>query len=757
MRQILAIVCMCFLGAACSSQYSGKQPPKVINGQIDLTSWDFEKDGPVMLNGDWLFAWEKFVEPASWKKLQQEMVHQLPLPGRWNTIDNPTKADENLAKKGYASYALKIKGLNERNFDLGIGLWVAGHVFILDNDGIILDREIEGKPATNPSEEVPIAWSDLTFTYTSKSFSKDKAATPASIVLLIHHSNFHLHAGGINYITLGQQLNLVQEAKSFQNQKVMLIGIFLIIGSIHFILFIQRPEDKSILFFSILCLFFALRMFVSGIAQDEGIGASASGHELLWKIDFTCFVALPLSCVLYLNYLLPTYWFSLLSRILILPAVCFQFYTLLLSSLTLLKNLNYYLSFILISLAASTIHIILRIIRKQPGSVWVLVSFIILLGGFLNDLLHSKEYINTGFVASFCMGGFIIMQTLIISRRSVEAYRQSELLAHKLNRELEEKKELQQSNEELAKKQKKYGKLIEELSEIYAKTGEQLDAAKAEQVQIAKELKEASNQLVQAEKLSGLGAMVSGIAHDINNPLNFIETARFQEQEKLDQLKEHLLGLVPEGKEGEEFKEDLLAPFEKLGKLNDQIKTGVNRVTEISKSMRNASRADTEKTNDVNLVEIIEESLIITGNKVKQFQLVNNIPDGIALATCNRSQIGQVVMNFLSNAADALVEYKEQHKDHKGTIQVDLSISNQNQPKTVQLSVSDNGTGVPQENRDKVLNAFFTTKEAGIGTGLGLAICGKIAQGHDGTIHIEDGLENGQGGYGAKFTLEFVG
>ena len=174
-------------------------------------------------------------------------------------------------------------------------------------------------------------------------------------------------------------------------------------------------------------------MFVSGIAQDEGIGASASGHELLWKIDFTCFVALPLSCVLYLNYLLPTYWFSLLSRVLILPAVCLQFYTLFLSSLTLLKNLNYYLSFILISLVAQTVHIILRIIRKQPGSVWVLVSFIILFGGFLNDLLHSKEYIKTGYVASFCMSGFIIMQALIISRRSVEVYRQSELLAHKLN------------------------------------------------------------------------------------------------------------------------------------------------------------------------------------------------------------------------------------------------------------------------------------------------------------------------------------
>ncbi|NBR40564.1 MAG: hypothetical protein EBT93_14315, partial [Alphaproteobacteria bacterium] len=270
-----------------------------------------------------------------------------------------------------------------------------------------------------------------------------------------------------------------------------------------------------------------------------------------------------------------------------------------------------------------------------------------------------------------------------------------------------------------------------------------------------------SRQLIQAEKLSGLGAMVSGIAHDINNPLNFIETARFQEQEKLDQLKEHLLGLVPEGEEGEEFKADLLARFDKLSKLNEQIKTGVTRVTEISKSMRNASRSDIKQIPDVNLIEVIQESLVITGNKVNQFQLNNNIPDGIALATCNRSQIGQVVMNFLSNAADALVEYKQQHNGHKGIIQVDLAISShnndQNEPKTVKISVSDNGGGVPEENREKVLEAFFTTKAAGVGTGLGLAICGKIAQAHNGSIAIEDGLENGQGGHGARFTLEFAG
>ena len=404
-------------------------------------------------------------------------------------------------------------------------------------------------------------------------------------------------------------------------------------------------------------------------------------------------------------------------------------------------------------------------VAKLKSKVDHLIVKVLKFGDFLHiPLVSEKETIGIVFACNYQDKMNLTrneVKLLNSACQSLSGLFRAYSLNESLTKKVEHNKKLSKSNEELAEQKLKYSKMIGELSFEFAQAGEQLDAAKEEQAQIAKELQEASRQLIQAEKLSGLGAMVSGIAHDINNPLNFIETARFQEQEKLDQLKEHLLGLVPEGEEGEEFKADLLARFEKLGKLNDQIKTGVTRVTEISKSMRNASRADTEKTNDVNLVEVIEESLIITGNKVKQFKLINNIPDGIALATCNRSQIGQVVMNFLSNAADALVEYKEQNREHKGTIQVDLAISNhsdgQNQLKTVQISVSDNGAGVPQENRDKVLNAFFTTKAAGVGTGLGLAICGKIAQAHDGTIHIEDGLPNDQGGHGARFTLEFVG
>jgi signal transduction histidine kinase len=332
-----------------------------------------------------------------------------------------------------------------------------------------------------------------------------------------------------------------------------------------------------------------------------------------------------------------------------------------------------------------------------------------------------------------------------LSQHVVESFAEIKILDAKLDKSKES--------------EEKYGKLIKDLSVEYGQIADKLDLAKSEQETVSKELAEASRQLIQAEKLSGLGAMVSGIAHDINNPLNFIETARFQVQEKLDQLKEHLLELVPEGEEGKEFKTDLLTRFEKLSRLNEQVKTGVIRVTEISKSMRNASRSDAKKTSDVNLVEVIQESLVITGNKVNQFQLNKNIYDGITFATCNRSQIGQVVMNFLSNAADALVEYKQQHNGHKGIIQVDLAISSQNkdqnEPKTVLISVSDNGAGVPKEHQDKVLEAFFTTKTAGVGTGLGLAICGKIAQAHEGVIAIEDGLKNGQGGHGAKFTLEF--
>ncbi len=282
-----------------------------------------------------------------------------------------------------------------------------------------------------------------------------------------------------------------------------------------------------------------------------------------------------------------------------------------------------------------------------------------------------------------------------------------------------------------------------------------------ERNRIISELNDATQHLIQAEKLSSLGAMVAGIAHEIANPIQFIDLARWEEVEKIDELEMYLFSLIPDREDTKPFRESLKKRFQELRSIQDRIKLGISKVTEIHKSMRNISRTDSIELQEVDLRDVCDEASVILGSKIKSFTLekiyfgehlkLNEKPElaDTPKILCKRSQIGQVLMNLISNAADALEEQRSKSNEYEGKIQIHL----ENSKHGIRISVSDNGSGIPEQLRSKVMDAFFTTKPAGKGTGLGLAICGKIIQQHKGKIHIEDGLIS-TNGHGAKFVVE---
>ncbi len=110
-------------------------------------------------------------------------------------------------------------------------------------------------------------------------------------------------------------------------------------------------------------------------------------------------------------------------------------------------------------------------------------------------------------------------------------------------------------------------------------------------------------------------------------------------------------------------KNEFQTRFEKFQKFNDDINLGINRITEISKSMRNATRTDKEFSKDVSFIEVCEEAIIITSSKLKNMELIREFSLDFPYLTCNRSQMSQVIMNFLSNSADAIEEYKSKHPE----------------------------------------------------------------------------------------------
>jgi len=269
----------------------------------------------------------------------------------------------------------------------------------------------------------------------------------------------------------------------------------------------------------------------------------------------------------------------------------------------------------------------------------------------------------------------------------------------------------------------------------------QLEHVHQEHQKIFKELEEATQHLIQAEKLSTLGAMVAGVAHEINNPVNYSQGASHSIAQELNDFDILLKDLVGDDPEAAEIKAEFAQRFEKMHSLLQNIKLGLGKITEMNHALRNYSRRDTQPSANTRLEQVIDESLVILTSKIKRHTIKKQFQD-VPAVTCYPTHLGQVITNLIANASDALNEKIEELRNTGQSFQGEIQVSLEENPfqgrPGVSIRVEDNGTGVPPEIRDKIMEAFYTTKPSGIGTGLGLAICGKIMKEHEGTLVVKD-------------------
>jgi signal transduction histidine kinase len=258
------------------------------------------------------------------------------------------------------------------------------------------------------------------------------------------------------------------------------------------------------------------------------------------------------------------------------------------------------------------------------------------------------------------------------------------------------------------------------------------------EVTLAK-LTQAQAQLVQSEKMASLGILTSGIAHEINNPVNFINSGIHGLQKintnilKVLQKYREKYGDLPSNKEIEELETALQLPFllESSPKLISNIQTGVDRTVNIINSLRAFARSDEEEKKLINIHDNIDLALTILYNQYKyKIEIIRNYGD-IPQVTCYPGKINQVFMNILTNAIQAIPE--------KGTIAITTSFSNG----FVIVSIKDSGTGIPEKIKNKIFDPFFTTKEVGKGTGMGLSIVFSIAEEHNGSVDVISELGKG--------------
>ena len=290
---------------------------------------------------------------------------------------------------------------------------------------------------------------------------------------------------------------------------------------------------------------------------------------------------------------------------------------------------------------------------------------------------------------------------------------------------------------------------------------EKREREKAQQLELAlHELQQTQAQLIQTEKISSLGQLVAGVAHEINNPINFIygniNYANQYTQNLINLLhlyQHHYPKPVPAIEEQIEAIElDFLR--EDLSKLFSSMKIGAERIREIVLSLRNFSRLDESEMKPVNIHEGIDSTLLILQHRFKAYsdhssiQVIKEYGE-LPLVECYAGQLNQVFMNLLANAIDAL---EEQGKMNNCTIenpQILIRTEKINSD-LVAIRIADNGFGVTEEIRRKLFDPFFTTKPVGKGTGLGLSISYQIVvEKHRGTLKCVSAPNQG-----AEFIIE---
>ena len=303
-----------------------------------------------------------------------------------------------------------------------------------------------------------------------------------------------------------------------------------------------------------------------------------------------------------------------------------------------------------------------------------------------------------------------ISTSIIISIYSIQFRLQHILKTHKQNLELivqDRTEKLKTNNKELETSNEEIKTTNEELyfkNEIINKQNSKLK-------ETLTDLKETQSRLVQAEKMSSLGVLTAGVAHEINNPLNYIAGSYMGLKNYFDENKIN-------NKDIEYF----------LSSLN----MGLTKATDIVKSLNQFSRTNQDLDEKCYIHSILDNCLLMLNNQIKnKIKIEKDYFKQEVLLKGNISKLHQVFINILSNSVQAI--------NDKGTISIKTFFENN----YVQIIIKDNGCGIEQEDLDMIFDPFFTTKEPGKGTGLGLSITSNIIEAHKGKIKYFSEINKG--------------
>ncbi len=357
-------------------------------------------------------------------------------------------------------------------------------------------------------------------------------------------------------------------------------------------------------------------------------------------------------------------------------------------------------------------------------------NFIVTLGFLSEDRINGLQ--------SFQIGALLLSLFVFLAmafRLSVSLRAQDRVISERTAQILEQNQKIKEQNELINTEKRTVEKLNYELESNLRK------------------LRETQAYLIQNEKMSSLGQMVAGIAHELNTPIGYVNTnvvlirERFMElaQTLRRALRAHDLIYNDQFEEAvEEMQEIAKSPYGTIAELNEAeeramrllaaSQSGLEQMAGLVRSMRNFSRLDEAEMKKADIHEGIKGSLLMLAPQFKHndIQVTTQYRD-LPMIECYPAQLNQVFLNLIQNAVHAL-EGRPEPKIHISTAQENGQIA---------VRISDNGPGIPKEIQSKIFDPFFTTKPVGRGTGLGLSIAYSIVQKHNGEISFETELGKG--------------
>ena len=710
-RIIYTLVFLLLGVCACEKQAETIVPPTAVKGVLDLTHWDFDKNGPVKLTGDFEFYWKQLLNPQDFFQNESSLkADYIAVPRTWNGFEYQGKA---ISGDGYATYRLTVHmngdctglGLKLLEMSTSFNLFMNGQK--LCSAGVVGQTAESVKPGYHPE---------------IVGFQANKNV----LDILVQVSNFSHRLGGAwETITIGTPDQLQKRNELKIAIDLFLFGSIFIIGLYHLGIYSLRRKERSTLFFGLFCLIIAVRILTTG-ERHILLFFPGIDYEIMIKLEYlTFYLAVPVF-VQYFYSLFSDRFSKNICKLATGIGLIFSAFVLLFPAKVFSYTLGIYQVFTLSMFIYATIILVIASLKKEIKAIIFLAGFSILFILTVNDMLYARNIIQAEYMVQVGLFVFIFSQAYLLSRYFSDAFATIEIQREKL---LKSEIVLQEAKDGL---ERRVEERVVELSEVNQELRQEIWERKQaqEKMRKAKRVAETANR--------SKSEFLANMSHELRTPMNhiigFTELVLDEHFGKLNHTQE-------------EYLSDVHSSSKHLLSL-------INDILDLSKV--EAGKLEYKPTK-VYLSDLLTNSLIMIKEKaVKNGIEISSELDGIPdHVTADERMLKQILYNLLSNAVKFTPDGGHIDLAAKCVLGGAMPPQNKRGPSKeyIQISITDSGIGLKKENLEMVFQPFEqvenSTSRRFQGTGLGLSLSKRFVELHGGEIWAESEGE----GLGAIFSF----